>query len=447
MKITQERLPNAQVALTVQPDEQQVEKALRKAAAKVAQRYTVPGFRKGKAPYAAVVRAFGKEALLEQAAEDLGDQIYKQALEETGLMPVGPGALEDVILEPLTYRLVLPMPPELDLGDYRSVRVERSPVEITEDEIEAELLKMQEQQTEWLPLEEEGAAHGDLLTMQIKGMTGDDEIIDDEAFELILEAESEDFPPGFDQQFLNVKAGDSVAFDVAYPEEWPSERAGAEAHFDATILSVKRQEMPALDDDFALLVGDYETLDELKQNMRTGMIEQRQNEADAEYANAVLQKIIEGAVAIEYPPVLVDNAVDQAIEEQDQSLRRAGLPLSEYLRMTGQTEADLRQRLRSRAEAGLRVDLTLNKLVSLEGLGATEDEIHQRIEEMAANNEEEGETLRPFLESPAGHHALSHDIERRKAILRMIAIGDGTAPELAVEAAPAEETQGLEIPG
>jgi len=445
LKITQERLPNAQVALTVQPDEEQVEKALRKAATKVAQRYTVPGFRKGKAPYAAVVRAFGKEALLEQAAEDLGDQIYKQALEETGLMPIGPGALEDVILEPLTYRLVLPMPPETDLGDYRSVRVERSAVEITDDEIAAELAKMQEQQTEWLPLEDEGAAHGDLLTMQIKGVTDDGEIIDDEAFELILEPESEDFPPGFDQQFLAVKAGDSVAFDVTYPEDWPSERAGAEAHFDAAILSVKRRQAPELNDDFALLVGDYETLDELTQSIRAGLLEQRQDEADAEYANAVLQQIIEGAVTIEYPPVLVDDAVDRLVSEQEQSMRRAGLPLSEYLRMTGQTEADLRQRLRGRAEASLRVDLTLAKLTALEGIEATEDEIRQRIEEMAANNEEEGETLRPFLESPAGHHALAHDIERRKTILRMIAIGDGTAPELVIEAA--EETQGLEIPG
>ena len=105
MKISQERLPNAQIALNIEPDEQQVEQAMRKAAAKVAQRYNIPGFRKGKAPYSAVVRAFGKEALYEQAAEDMGDQIYKQALEETGLKPIGPGVLEDVTFDPLVYRL------------------------------------------------------------------------------------------------------------------------------------------------------------------------------------------------------------------------------------------------------------------------------------------------------------------------------------------------------
>jgi trigger factor len=438
LKITQERLPNAQIALTVQPDEQQVEQALRKAAAKVSQRYTVPGFRKGKAPYAAVVRAFGKEALYEQAAEDMGDPIYKQALEESGLQPIGPGVLQDVTFDPLTYRLVLPMPPEVDLGDYRSVRVERPAVEISDDEVEAELLKMQEQQAEWLPLEDEGAAYGDLLTMQISGKAGDEEILDDEAFELILEEKSEDFPPGFDQQFVGAKAGDQIVFDVAYPEDWDSDFAGAQAHFEAQIISVKRNDMPELNDDFAVLVGDYDTLDDLKASIRQGLVDQRQDEANAEYANAVLQKMIEGAASIEYPPVLVEDAVERLFQEQEQNMRRAGLPLSEFLRMTGQSESDLRQRLRGQAEMQLRVDLVLDKLVEAESLQATEAEIDERVEALLAEAPEEDSSLREFLQMPSGRHALSHDIERRKAIQRMIAIGEGTAPELAAETAASD---------
>ena len=459
MKITTERLPHAQIALTVQPDEQQVEQALRKAAVKVAQRYTIPGFRKGKAPYAAVVRAYGKEALYEQVAEDIGDLVVKQALEETGLQPIGPGALEDISFDPLVYRLVLPMPPEIDLGDYRSVRVDRPVVQISDDDVEAELLKLQEEQAEWMPLEDEGAVHGDLLTMQIKGAAGEEEIVNEEAFELILEEESDDFPPGFDQQFLNAKAGDQITFDVTYPDDWESDFAGAQAHFEAQIISVKRHDLPELNDDFALLVGDYDTLDALKQNIREGIQEKQQDEADTDFANAMLAKLIEGAVAIEYPPLLVDNAVDRVMLEQEQSMRRSGLPLSEFLRLTGQTEADLRQMVRGRAESDLRVDLVLDTLVKLESLHATDEEIDQRVGQLLANASEEDQALMQFLESPSGRHALSHDIERSKAVKRMVAIGDGTAPDLpaasdgatspAAEPAPVEpapEAQPSELP-
>lgn len=414
MKITTERLPHAQIALIVQPDEQQVEQALRKAAAKVAQRYTIPGFRKGKAPFAAVVRAYGKEALFEQAAEDMGDEVYKQALEETGLQPIGPGALEDITFDPLVFRLVLPMPPEIDLGDYRSVRVERSVIEISDDDVEAELLKLQEEQAEWMPLEDEGAAYGDLLTMQIQGAAGEEEIVNDEAFELILEQKSEDFPPGFEQQFLGAKAGDQIAFDVTYPDDWDSDFAGAQAHFEAQIISLKRSGLPELNDDFAPLVGDYDTLDELRQNIRQGLLKELQDQADTAFANATLAKLIENAVSIEYPPVLVDNALDRVMFEQEQSMRDAGLPMSEFLRLTGQTEADVRQRMRGRAEADLRTDLVLDTLVKLEGLHATDDEIDERVSQLVADSSEEDAAMVQFLKSPGGRHALSHDIERRK---------------------------------
>ena len=162
MKITTERLPNAQLKLTVEPEASQVDEALRKAARKISQRYNVPGFRKGKAPYAAVVRAYGKDVLYEQVVEELGDTIYKQALDEANLKPIAPGVLDEVTYDPLVFHLTLPMPPEVDLGDYRNVRVPRPVVEVTNDEIEAQLLELQEQQAEWLPVEDEGAALDDL---------------------------------------------------------------------------------------------------------------------------------------------------------------------------------------------------------------------------------------------------------------------------------------------
>lgn len=487
MKITTERLPAAQVKLTVEPDPSQVDEALRKAATKISKNYNVPGFRKGKAPYAAVVRAYGKQVLYEQVVEDMGDKVYKQALEESGLKPIAPGVLEDVTFDPLVYHLVLPMAPEVDLGDYRSVRVDRPAVEVTDEEVQAQLLEMQEKQAEWLPLEGELAAFGDLVTMKLSGVVVEDEeffyeldetggdgefdgqdeddelneedfdededdefdeddgedfddaddefdddrpeIVSDDAFELILQETSEDFPPGFDAQFLGKQAGEVLSFDLVYPEDWPSDRAGVKAHFEAEIHSVKRRDVPELDDDFAALVGDYDTLDQLKASIREGMVKERQTEADNAYANTVVDKMIEGAAKIEYPPVLVDDAVERMMQEQDHDLRRSGLPLKEFLRLTGQNEQTYRQRIKGAAEKRLRSDLVLDKLVEVEHLHATPEEIEAHTAELLEASGDEVESMRELLANAGSQAVLAHDIERRKAIERMMAIADGTAPE------------------
>ena len=420
----------------IEPDSQQIEEALRRAAAKVAQKYTIPGFRKGKAPFSAVIRAYGKEALYDQVVEDLGDKLYKQALEESGLQPIAPGVLENVTYDPLTLRLLLPMPPEVDLGDYRSVRVERPEIVVTEEEIETQLKTMQSGYAEWTPLDE-GAAVGDLLTMSLAGKAEGDEIIDEDAFELVLEEQSEDFPPGFDAEFIGKKTGDSIAFDLTYPDDWSSERAGKVAHFEGEILSVKREVVPPLDDDFAPLVGDFDTLDALKENVREGMVEQRLDATANDYANEVLQQIIAGAVQIEYPAVLVDESLERLMEDLDRDLRRSGIPMPDFLRMMGQTEQSYRQRMRGTAEARLKGDLVLDKLVEMEDLQATDEELDTHSAEMLEEAGEDSETLRQMVESEAGRHALAHDIERRKSIERMLAIAEGKAPELVnAEVAP-----------
>lgn len=440
MNITTERLANCQVALVIEPDSQQIEDALRRAAAKVAQKHTIPGFRKGKAPFSAVVRAYGREALYDQVVEDLGDKLYKQALEESGLQPIAPGVLEDVTYDPLRLRLLLPMSPEVDLGDYRSVRVERPEIVVTEEEVETQLKAMQSGYAEWTPVEE-GAAVGDLLTMKLSGRAEDDAILDEDAFELVLEEQSEDFPPGFDAEFIGKKAGDSISFDLTYPDDWSSERAGKIAHFEGEILGVKREVVPPLDDDFAPLLGDFDTLDALKDNVRDGLIGQRQDATANEYVNDVLQQMIAGAVRIEYPTVLVDESLERLMDDLQRDLKRSGIPLPEFLRMMGQTEQSYRQRMRGSAEARLKGDLVLDKLVELERLQATAEEIDTESAGLLEEAGEDRDTLRQMVESEAGRHALAHDIERRKAIERMLAIGEGKAPELDAIDAPAPDGQ------
>jgi trigger factor len=193
-------------------------------------------------------------------------------------------------------------------------------------------------------------------------------------------------------------------------------------------------------------VGDFDTLDALKNNIRDGIREQRQDATTNEYANEVLQQIITGAVKIEYPVVLVDESLERLMEDLQRDLKRSGIPLPDFLRMMGQTEQSYRQRMRGNAEARLKGDLVLDKLVELEKLQATDEEIDAQVAGILEDAGEDRDTLRQMVESEAGRHALAHDIERRKAIERMLAIAEGTAPELPAVDTPAAEPQPTELP-
>ncbi|MEA3337239.1 MAG: trigger factor [Chloroflexota bacterium] len=426
MKITTEPLEHCQILMSIEPDEEQVNQALRQAARKISREYQIPGFRKGKAPYSAVVRTYGKEVLIEQVAEDLGDKVYEQALEESGLKPIAPGSMDDITLNPLVYKVILPMPPEVDLGDYRTIRVERPKVEVSEEDVQGQLDGIQESFSEWVPVEDEPATIGHMITMALVGSDGGGTFVEDDAFELILQEEREDFPPGFDQKFVDLKAGENVEFDIDYPEDWSGDRAGVSAHFVAEVHSVKRHDVPEIDDGLAPLVGDYDTLEELTEAIREGLLEQRQQVADSTHANAVMEAFVEAAEKLDFPPVLAEEMKDQLAREQADELQRSGLPLNEYLRLTSQTQEQFREQLSGVAEMRLQSDLVLDKLVEAEGLEVSDEELEEyRTELIESSNDAQG--IIEMLDSEGGRSAMRRQILRRKSIDRLLAIADGTA--------------------
>lgn len=434
MNITTEQLANRQVAVVVQLDDEQVNKALQQAARKIGQRYVVPGYRKGKAPYAAVVRMVGKDALYEQVAEDMADATYRQMLEQSGLDPVAPGVMEDVTFEPFTYRFVLPLEPEVYLGDYRSVRVERTPVVVSDDEVDAELLKLQQEQTDWLPVADDaGAAYGDLLTISIAGHAGDEEIIEDSALDLVLEKDSVDLPPGLEAHLEGATVGSHLVVDITYPEDSPSDFAGQQAHFEIDVLSIKRKDLPKLDDSFAPLIGDFNTVDDLKAHLRQELIKNGQEEADELYLNTVVEEMLKVA-SIEYPPALVEDSANRLFESEKQRIRSFGIEMNDYLRIMQKTEASLRKELLGQAELRLQFDLMLAELIVAEKLKVEDAEIEDYAAKILDSTPDASDDMREFFQSDLGRRTIELELVQRQALKRIIAIGAGEAPDL-----PAEE--------
>ena len=444
MKVTTERLDNCQINVIVELDAAEVDKKMRETARKISRQFAIPGYRKGKAPFYAVVRTFGRDALQQQVLEEFGDQWYEQALEQIDEEPYDVGRLEDVEWDPFRMTIRLPIQPEVDLGDYRSVRVPFEVEEIGDEQVEAVLAEYQERFTTWVPVERP-AALGDQVVLDMQGAVGEIEVMNNEEYEMILEAEVKYPLPGFHEQIVGMVPGEEKTFTLTMPTEGEDpEVAGREATITVKLHSVKEKDVPPLDDDLALMIGDYDTLDELKAATRENLETNALREAEIEYAEKVLEAIIEGAT-IEYPPQAVDREVEAALEQIEQSLASSGITLDRFLTLMGKSREAYKQELRPSAETRLKKRLALMTLAEAERLTVEEDEIDAEIERLSESMGDQAEQVRQMLDTPTGRVSVTNDLLVDLAQERLIQIGKGEAPPLAKEAerveAEPEETE------
>lgn len=271
MKVTTERLDNCQVKVFIELDAADVEKELRQTAKKLSRNYNIPGYRRGKAPYHAVIRVFGREAVEQQALEDFGQDLYEQALKEIEYEPYEMGELTDVEWDPFRMTILLPIEPEVDLGDYRAVRVPFDPEPITDEDIENRLEEIREESAQWVPVERP-AALGDQVVVDMEGKVGDQLIMSNEAHEMLLEAGSKIPMPGFHEEIVGMSPAEEKTFTLTVPEEdYEEEVVGQEAAITVRLHTVREKDLPALDDELAMMVGDYDSLDALRAALREEM--------------------------------------------------------------------------------------------------------------------------------------------------------------------------------
>lgn len=447
MKVTTEELESCEVLLTIEIEPADEQDLLNKAARRISREVRIPGFRPGKAPFNTVVRRFGMKVVQQEALEKVSEKLVTDALDEADIKPFAQIELEEIDWGPLVIKVRIPVKPKVELGNYRDVRLEVEPVEVTEDDIEETLKNLQEQHATWSPVERPSEI-GDLLSMSITGKDGDDVVIEDEAaeYELYDPANLADDQPDITTPLLGLSAGDEKTFTVTYPGAFPNDKlAGKDITFTVDVSGVKVKELDPIDDDFAQQVSEVDTLDELREIIKENLTKQRERNRDHELGHDMLAKLVETALQLEWPKALEEEQIDEEVKLYEQRAKESGMTLSSFLKLEDKTEEALREETRANVIERLKNGLVLSKVAELEKLMVTESEILEQAKLISDMYGTGDQLWRFILNSKDQQGMIKNDLLSSKAIRRLAAIAKGEAPEPGEPEAEAdEEKEGAE---
>lgn len=481
MKVTTEELERCETLLTVEIEPDQQEKLLKKAAQRFAREVKIPGFRPGKAPYHVIVRRFGIEALQSEALEHSVEDLVKESMAEANIVPFAQIQLDGVEWEPaLKIKIRVPTKPVVELGNYRDVRLEAKPVEVTDQDVEDSLKRLQEQHATWVPVERP-AELGDLISMtvtekdgetvlterqaveyELKPVVEEDDDDEDEVDEDEIEEDEEDLDvddddddededdddddgrrisrPDLTTPLLGLSAGESKTFSITYPENFQNEQyAGKEITFEVEVSGVKAKELDPLDDEFAKQVGDYETLDALKEKIKEDIHQSRERMNNFELGSQALDKMIEDAEKVEWPTALEEEQIDHEIEHYEYHLKQSGLTLDAALRVQKKTKEELRDEFRENVVKQLKRALVMGRVAELEQLKVSQMEVLEQAKLMADLYGGGDRMWQSILGSEAQQNTIANDLLSNKVIHRLAAVAKGEAPEPGEAEAAAEE--------
>jgi trigger factor len=431
LKVTTEPLEPCQLRLTIDVDEDRTQQAMRRVARQISRQVNIPGFRKGKAPYELIVQRFGEETVRREAAEDVVEAVYREAMEQEAVESYAPGTLEEIELDPLSFTFTIPLPPVIDLGDYRDYRLKPRKVRVYKKEVQEALAEIREQNAVLDPVERPADVDdGAMINLVGRTMEGVEFLRQDEV-RILLEGGGSEPAPGFVDAVVGMEAVEERTFTLTLPEDFPREDLqGQEAEFTVEMLEVYESTLPELDDDLARTVGNYESFKELEAHVKEQLRQTAQRQADEEYTTQVLEALLEKA-QVEYPPMMLEEELDDAVKELEQAVKREmRLSLDDYLRFQNKTMEELRDEMQPRTMARLKRALVLGEVVRREGLEVDESEISARIEEMSAPWGVRADEVRTSLSSESGREAMRSRLLADRAVERLVAIAKGEAPEL-----------------
>ena len=433
MSYTVENLEKSMAKITMTVDADAFEEAMVKSYNKNKKNISIQGFRKGKAPRKMVEKLYGPEVFYEDAANFAIPDAYEEAAKESGLEIVSRPEIDVVEIEKgkdFIFTATVAVKPEVTLGDYKGIEVEKKTVKVMAADVNAEIDKVREQNSRMITVENRGIKKDDTAVIDFEGFVDGEPFQGGKGEDYSLVIGSHSFIDTFEDQLVGKKAGEEVDVNVTFPEEYhEASLKGKPALFKVTVKEIKKKELPKLDDEFASEVSEFETLKEYKASVKKNLTERRKEEAKREKENEVVEKVVEN-ITVELPEPMVDEQTQQMIQEFAGRLSSQGLSFDQYMQMTGMTVDALMGQMKPEAEKRIRTRLALEAIVDAEKIKATAKDIDKEIENMANMYQMEVDKIKEMI-GDAEKEQIGKDLAVQKAVDFVV--------KNAVEVEPAEE--------
>ncbi|MDY5613339.1 trigger factor [Dysosmobacter sp.] len=393
-----EKVEKSQVVLTIEVGSAEFEAAIEKAYQKMRKKINVPGFRPGKAPRKVIEGMYGAEVFFEEAINIAFPEAYEAAVKEQELQVVGYPAVEMVgecTKEGFTFKATTPVYPEVTLGEYKGLTAEKDEVKVGAADVNERLKQLQDRNTRLVSVDRE-AKEGDTAVIDFEGFLDGKPFDGGKGEGHNLELGSHSFVPGFEEQVVGMKAGEEKDLDITFPEDYHADLAGKAVVFKVKVNEVKAKEVPELDDEFAKDVSEFDTLKDLKADLKKQITEERQKDADRAFEDAVMEQAAANITA-EIPDAMVENQCRQFLDNFKMQIAQQGIPYDQYMQITGMDEAKLLEDAKEPALRQVKMDLTVAAIIKAENLDATDDEVEAEYKKLAEQYNMDIEMVKKYL--------------------------------------------------
>ncbi|MFC2041569.1 trigger factor [Chloroflexota bacterium] len=423
MKVSNDKIEDRQAFLTIEMEPDEMENSLEKSYQRLVKKAKIPGFRKGKAPRSILERHIGKEGLLEDTLNSLIPQAYEKAIEEQNIEAIAKPQIEITQSDPLVFKAIVPLKPEVKLGDYQQIRLKPGSVKVSKDDVNAVVEQLRHQNATWEPVERP-VDFGDLVALDIESSIEDKPFISQKGIQYQVVRDSVFPVPGFAEQLAGMKKGEEKEFTLQFPSDDPrSELAGKEPRFKVNVIEVKQEVLPDLNAEFAKEINpEFETLDALMKHVSSELKLRAEARARTDFEELVIDAVVDVS-KVEFPPVMTEVEINRIL---NQRFQRGKQELEEYLKNFNKTEEEVQEELRPLAVKRVTRSLVLGQVIDEEKIEVSDEEINTELEDIIKGATEKKEELKNFLDTPQARESIEQTLITRKAVQRLVDIAKST---------------------